>query len=343
MTRINRQWRLARRPKGEIQPEDLQLVEAPIPALKDGEALVRTVYLSLDPTNRIWMSDMDQYLPPVEIGAVMRGGTLGVVEESRDPNVPVGATVLTGLAGWQDYEVAPGAALRVLPSVPGLPPTAFMSALGATGLTAYFGLLDIGQPKPGDTVVVSAAAGAVGSIVGQIAKIKGARVVGIVGSADKARWIVNDLGFDGAINYKTEDVGAALDRLCPNGIDVNFENVGGAIMDAVMARMNNFSRMALCGMISTYNAEGAVPGPAEFTRILMRRIKVQGFIVIDYLPRAAEAMSELIPWVASGQIKYKVHIERGLETAPHAVKRLFTGDHDGKLLVQVSPAPGEAA
>ena len=339
MTRMNRQWRLARRPTGDIGPDDLRLEQQPVRALAEGEVLVRNVYLSLDPTNRIWMSDMDQYLQPVELGAVMRGGTLGIVEESRDPAIPVGAAVLPGLGGWQDYEIcAPGVA-RVVPQLPGLPLTAFMSALGATGITAYFGLLDIGQPKPGETVVVSAAAGAVGSIVGQIAKIKGARVIGIVGSDAKARWIVDDLGFDGAINYKTEDVGAALDRLCPNGIDVNFENVGGAIMDAVMARMNNFSRMALCGMISTYNAEGNVPGPAHFTSILMHRIKVQGFIVIDYLDRAAEAMSDLIPWVASGRIKYKVHVEKGLENAPLAVKRLFTGDHDGKLLIEVSPPP----
>lgn len=343
MTRINRQWRLARRPTGDIGPGDLELVETPVRALAPGEVLVRNVYLSLDPTNRIWMSDMDQYLPPVEIGAVMRGGTLGVVEDSLDPDVPVGAVVLTGLAGWQDYEICPQGVARVVPQLPGLPLTAYMSVLGATGLTAYFGLLDIGQPKPGETVVVSAAAGAVGSIVGQIAKIKGARVVGIVGSDAKAAWITQELGFDAAINYKKEDVAAALDRHCPNGIDVNFENVGGAIMDAVMARMNNFSRMALCGMISTYNADGPVPGPTNFTAILMHRIKVQGFIVIDYLPRAAEAMNDLIPWVATGQLKYKVHVEKGLETAPQAVKRLFTGDHDGKLLVEISPPSGAPA
>jgi NADPH-dependent curcumin reductase CurA len=339
MTRMNRQWRLARRPVGEIAPEDLVLATEPVPALGEGEVLVRNVYLSLDPTNRIWMSDMDQYLPPVEIGAVMRGGTLGVVEESRDPSIPIGAVVLPGLGGWRDYEVcAPGQA-RMVPQMPGLPLTAYMSVLGATGLTAYFGLLDICDPKPGETVVVSAAAGAVGSVVGQIAKIKGARVIGIVGADAKARWIRDELGFDGAINYRTEAVGPALDRLCPDGIDVNFENVGGAIMDEVMARMNNFSRMALCGMISTYNEEGRVPGPAHFTRVLMRRIKVQGFIVIDYLPRAAEAMSDLIPWVASGRIRFKANVEKGLEIAPRAVKRLFSGDHDGKLLVEVSPPP----
>jgi NADPH-dependent curcumin reductase CurA len=216
-----------------------------------------------------------------------------------------------------------------------------MSVAGATGLTAYFGLLDIGQPKPGETVVVSAAAGAVGSIVGQIAKLKGCRVVGIAGGPAKCRWIVDDLGFDAAIDYKNEDVGAALDRHCPDGIDVNFENVGGDIMDAVLARMNNFSRMPLCGLISTYNDEGVRKGPSNFQQILMHRITVRGFIVIDFMPRFAEASVELAGWVLQGKLKYKVHIEQGLENAVGAVGRLFSGDHDGKLLVQVSPEPAQ--
>jgi hypothetical protein len=214
-----------------------------------------------------------------------------------------------------------------------------MSVLGATGLTAYFGLLDIGNPQPGETVVVSAAAGAVGSIVGQIAKLKGCRVIGIAGGPDKCRWLVEELGFDGAIDYKNEDVGAGLDRLCPNGIDVNFENVGGKIMDAVVARMNLFGRMALCGMISTYNHEGLVSGPSDFAKVLMRRLLIKGFIVIDYLPRAGEAFAELAPWVMSGQIKWKAHVVEGLDNAADAVKRLFSGDHDGKLLVRISPEP----
>jgi NADPH-dependent curcumin reductase CurA len=225
-----------------------------------------------------------------------------------------------------------------VPQIPGVPLTAWMSVLGATGLTAWFGLMDIGTPKEGDTVVVSAAAGAVGSIVGQIAKLKGARVVGIAGGPAKCAWL-KEIGFDGAIDYRNEDVGAALDRLCPDGVDVNFENVGGEIMDAVIGRMNNFSRMPLCGMISTYNATDTVPGPSDFARVLMRRILIKGFIVIDYLPRAGEAMAELIPWVASGQLKWKAHVIDGLENAADAVKRLFTGDHDGKLLVQISPEP----
>ncbi len=338
MARTNRQWILRRRPEGEITDGDLAFVDTPVPALPDGHVLVRTIYLSLDPTNRIWMSDMDQYMPPVEIGDVMRGGSLGVVEESRDPNVPVGSIVMP-FTGWQDYSVVPGAAVRPLPQVPGLPLTAFMSAAGATGLTAYFGLLDIGAPKAGETVVVSAAAGAVGSIVGQIAKMKGCRVVGIAGGGDKCRWITEVLGFDAAIDYKTEDVGAALDRHCPNGIDVNFENVGGPIMDAVLARMNNFSRMPLCGLISTYNDKGERKGPSNFQQILMKRILVKGFIVIDYMPRFAEASQELAMWVLQGKLKYKVHVEQGLENALTSVRLLFNGRHDGKLLVQVAAEP----
>ena len=211
--------------------------------------------------------------------------------------------------------------------------------LGATGLTAYFGLNDIGKPQPGETVVISAAAGAVGSIVGQLAKLQGCRVIGIAGGAEKCRWLTHELGFDGAIDYKSEDVGEALSRLAPNGVDINFENVGGKVMDAVIGHMNNFSRMPLCGMISTYNREGAIPGPSDFGRVLMHRILIKGFIVIDYLPRAAEAMAELEPLVAGGQLKWKVHVVDGLENAVSALGRLFTGDHDGKLLIQVSPEP----
>jgi NADPH-dependent curcumin reductase CurA len=334
---MNRQWRLARRPVGEIQDGDLEFVTTPTPPLEEGQVLVRNVYLSLDPTNRIWMSDQEQYMPPVQIGEVMRGGTAGVVEESRDPNLPVGTAVVPWLGGWQDYVVAAGSACTPIP--PGFPLSAILSSMGLTGVTGYFGLLEIGKPKAGETLVVSAAAGAVGSIVGQIGKIKGCRVIGIAGSAEKCRWITEDLGFDAAINYKTEDVGEALDRHCPQGIDINFENVGGPIMDAVMQRMNNFGRMPLCGMISTYNAEGPVPGPPSFPMVLMRRLTVQGFIVSDYIARWGEAVAQIGAWVSEGKIKYKVDIQPGLEHAPKTVKRLFSGDHDGKLLVQVSPPP----
>jgi NADPH-dependent curcumin reductase CurA len=339
MAGMNRAWVLKRRPEGDIAPGDLEFVEKPIPALNEDEVLVRTLYLSLDPTNRIWMSDRDQYMPPVQIGDVMRGGSIGVVETSRSDRFKQGDIVNTGLGGWQSHVVAPAAMVTPVPQIPGVPLTAYMSVLGATGLTAWFGLMDIGKPQPGETVVVSAAAGAVGSIVGQIAKLKGCRVIGIAGGREKCAWLTDELGFDGAIDYKNEDVGAALDRLAPNGIDVNFENVGGAIMDAVFQRMNNFGRVALCGLISTYNDPGPPKGPTDFGVILMRRLLVKGFIIIDYLPRAGEAFAELAPWVASGQIKWKAHVVDGLENALSSLGLLFSGAHDGKLLVRVSQEP----
>lgn len=335
----NRRWVLRRRPEGSIKPGDLELIDEQLPDLADGEVLVRTVYLSLDPTNRIWMSDRDQYMPPVKIGDTMRGGAIGVVERSRSERFKQGDVVNSGLGGWSAYAVAKAEGLFPVPAMPGVPLAAFMSVLGGTGLTAWFGLNEIGKPQPGETVVVSAAAGAVGSIAGQIAKLRGARVIGIAGGKPKCDWLTGELGFDGAIDYKGEDVGAALDRLCPNGVDVDFENVGGAIMDAVFSRMNDFGRMALCGMISTYNNDGPCPGPADFSRILMHKLLIKGFIVTDYLPKAGEAFAELAPWVMSGQLKWKVHIEDGLENAIDAVGLLFSGQHDGKLLVRVSPEP----
>lgn len=336
---LNRQWILRRRPAAEVGPGDLELVESVIPDLQDGEVLIRNLYLSLDPTNRIWMSDQVQYLPPVQIGDVMRGGVIGVVERSRAAGLPEGTIVNPGLGGWQDYTVASETMVRRVPHLAGVPLTAYMSVLGATGMTAYFGLMDIGKPQPGETVVVSAAAGAVGSVVGQLAKLKGCRVIGIAGGPEKCRWLTQELGFDGAIDYKSQDVSAELARLAPNGVDINFENVGGAVMDAVIAHMNTFSRMPLCGMISTYNREGPAPGPTDFGRVLMHRILIKGFIVIDYLPRAADALAELAPLVATHRLKWKTHVVDGLENALDALGLLFSGDHDGKLLVRVSPEP----
>jgi NADPH-dependent curcumin reductase CurA len=338
MSRMKR-WVLARRPHGEIQPGDLELVEEPIRDLADGEVLVRTVYLSLDPTNRIWMSDQDQYMPPVKIGETMRGGGIGVVERSRSERFKQGDIVNPGLPGWSTHVIAPEKGVNPVSAIPGVPLTAYMSVLGATGLTAWFGMIDIAKPQSGETVVVSAAAGAVGSIAGQLAKKRGARVIGIAGGRAKCDWLTGELGFDGAIDYKSEDVGEALDRLCPGGIDVDFENVGGEIMEAVYSRMNTFGRMSLCGMISTYNQDPPVGGPRDFARILMRRLMIKGFIIIDYLHRAPEAFAELGPLVAGGELKWKVHVDDGLENALESVKRLFTGDHDGKLLIRVSPEP----
>lgn len=336
MTKMNRQWRLRHRPVGDLKQGDLQLVTEPLPALGPQQFLVRNVYLSLDPTNRIWMSDMDQYMPPVQVGEVMRGGTLGVVEASNNPAFKVGDIVQPFLGGWQDYVVAEAA--QPIPRGP-LPLTAFMSVLGMTGATAYFGLLDVGKPKAGETVVVSAAAGAVGSIVGQIAKLKGCRVVGLAGSDEKCRHVVTNLGFDACINYKTENVLDALRRECPNGIDVDFENVGGEILDAVLTLINDKARIALCGLISSYNADRPVPGPYMFRNILMKKARVEGFIIIEYLGRMGEFVADMSQWVAEGKIKWDVDLQQGLEHAPVHLQRLFTGANTGKLIVQIGPEP----
>ncbi|AUB41696.1 Alcohol dehydrogenase superfamily, zinc-type [Nostoc flagelliforme CCNUN1] len=342
MTRaINRQFLLAARPVGDIKESDFEYREEPIPSPKDDEVLVRTIYLSLDPTNRIWMSDMEQYMPPVEIGEVMRGVIIGVVEESKNPNFKQGDLV-SGMLGWQDYAIAlgnSGFSLTRLPNPLPCPLNTFTGPLGATGFTAYFGLLDIGQPKVGETVVVSAASGAVGSIVGQIAKIKGCRVVGITGSDEKCRWLTEELGFDAAINYKTGDLEKALAQACPNGIDVYFDNVGGIILDVVLTKINLHARLPLCGLISTYNASKPVPGPYNYSQILMKRALVQGFIILDYIPRFNEAITEIGQWLNQGKIKYALEIVEGLENAPKAILKLFDGNKKGKLIIKVSNEP----
>lgn len=333
--RVNHQWRLAARPEGLIKESDFTWTEEAVPELQDGQVLVRNLYLSLDPTMRGWAS-RDTYLPAVPIGAVMRGGTIGVVEESRNPNFKVGDHV-SGFFGWQEYAVTDGKgvnSMTVLPNL-GVPLTAHFGLFGHIGMTAYFGLLDIGQPKPGETLVVSAAAGAVGSLVGQIGKIKGCHVVGIAGADDKCKWIVDELGFDSAINYKTENVAAALKKHCPNGIDIDFENVGGEIMDAVLARINLRARIVLCGLISGYNATEPVPGPYNFANILVQRARVEGFIVMDYASRAMECMTELGKWLMEGKLKYRVDEVEGLKAAPMALNRLFEGANIGKLVVKI--------
>ncbi|MDP5070730.1 MAG: NADP-dependent oxidoreductase [Congregibacter sp.] len=336
---LNQTWILRQRPVGDIKDSDLELVETSLGELPDGHVRVKTVYLSLDPTNRIWMSDTDAYLPPVGIGEGMRGGSIGVVIESRHERVKDGALVNTGLSQWARYNDIPGGMVNVLPVIPGLPLTAFMGPLGATGMTAYFGLTDIGKPTAGETLVVSAAAGAVGSMVGQIGKIHGCRVVGIAGSDDKCQWLTQTAGFDAAINYKKEPVGAALDRHCPDGIDINFENVGGPIMDAVIARLNDFSRMPLCGLISSYNDVQATPGPYNFANLLMRRTLLKGFIILDYLDRFPEGMQAMASWLLEGKIHFETDIVDGLDKAPSSLERLFSGKNLGKLVVRVSEEP----
>lgn len=333
-TKVNRQWRLAARPSGAIKKSDFEWVEQPAPSLKDGQVLVRNILLSLDPTNRIWMQETDSYLPAVGIGEVMRGGTIGVVEESRNSAFREGTRV-QGLLGWQDYAVSDGTGLTSLPDNPAIPLTAFFGLFGHIGMTAYFGLLDIGKPQAGETLVVSAAAGATGSLVGQIGKIKGCRVVGIAGTDEKCRWLTDDLGFDAAINYKTESVLDGLKRCCPDGIDIYFDNVGGEILDAALSLLNQKARVVLCGLISQYNATEPVPGPYNFGNILVKRARIEGFIVIDYMNRAEECMTHLGKWLAEGKIKYRVDVVVGLERAPEALGKLFDGSNIGKLVVQL--------
>ncbi|HMW00988.1 MAG TPA: NADP-dependent oxidoreductase [Acidobacteriota bacterium] len=332
-TRINRQWRLATRPVGLIDDSVFTWTEEPVRELNEGEFLVHNLYLSLDPTNRMW-AQHDTYLPAVPIGDVMRGGTIGVVEASRNPNFPEGAHV-QGLLGWQDYAISKGPGVSILPVNPHIPLSAYMGLFGHIGMTAYFGLLDIGQPKEGETLVVSAAAGAVGSIVGQIGKIKGCHVVGIAGNDDKCDWIVKDLGFDSAINYKKENVAKALKEHCPKGIDIDFENVGGEILDAILAQINLRARIVLCGLISQYNSKTPQPGPYNFANVLVQRARIEGFIVLDYAARANEAFAELGQWMKEGKLKYRVDEVEGLEHAPQALNKLFEGSNIGKLVVKM--------
>jgi len=332
---VNRQWILHRRPAGAIADGDLVLREAPIPRPGDAEVLMRTLYLSLDPTNRIWMSDREQYMEPVRLGNPMRGVALGAVVESRSAAFKAGDRVMT-LGTWSDYSCASATTCLPVPQVPGLSAKDVFGIYFVVGPTAYFGLLDIGAPKKGETVVVSAAAGAVGSIAGQIARSLGCRVVGIAGGASKCRWLTEELGFDAAIDYKSDDVESALRAHCPMGIDVYFDNVGGEMLDTALGQMNRFGRIVQCGMISLYNVEGPWGGPRRYSNILMKRLKIQGFIVLDFLPRYAEAYAALTDLYTRGQLKWRFHEVERLEQADKAVRLLYDGGNTGKLLVKVA-------
>jgi NADPH-dependent curcumin reductase CurA len=336
--KINRQWRLAARPTGLIEKSDFEWCEEPVPTPGENELLVRNIYLSLDPANRGWVNEAGSYRAAVQIGEVMAGGTLGIVEASHHPRFREGDLV-QGTLGWQMYALSNGKGLAPLPQVTAVPLTAHMAVLGQIGVSAYFGLLDIGQPQAGETLVVSAAAGAVGSLVGQIGKIKGCRVVGIAGTDEKCQWLTETLGFDAAINYKTESVRKSLKQQCPDGIDIYFDNVGGEILEAALARINLRARIVLCGMISQYNATKRVPGPSNLARLITQRARMEGFLVTDYYKRFGEAVSDLAQWLAQGNIQYRVDIVEGLEQAPVAINRLFDGSNKGKLIVKISEEP----
>lgn len=333
MANVNRRLLLATRPSGMVDGATIRMSDGPVPEPADGEALVRVRYLSIDPTIRTWMDDAPGYLPPIGIGEVIRGAGIGEVVASNSPNHSVGDLVF-GMLGWQDFAVAGGGepGLQVIPA--GVEPTLALNLFGVNGMTAYFGLLDVGAMAEGDTVVVSGAAGATGSAVGQIAKLSGAaKVVGLAGTDEKCRWIVDELGFDEAINYKSEPVAQRLHAACARGIDLYFDNVGGEILDTCLAQIALRGRVVLCGAISTYNTEGKVAGPGNYRALIARRGRMEGFIILDYVSRFPEAQAAMFGWLAEGKLRQAEHIVHGLESAPDALNLLFTGGNTGKVIV----------
>ncbi len=332
----NRRFVLRQRPSGRIDPDTFELDEQELPEIGDGQALVRTEWISIDPTNRAWIRDTPTYLPPVGIGEVMRALGLGRVVASKHPGYEEGALV-QGFTGWQEMVVASDEApLMPVAEVPGVSPSAYLGVLGMTGLTAWVGIRDIAKPQPGETVVVSAAAGAVGSVAGQIAKLDGARVVGIAGGAEKCAVLTEQLGFDAAVDYKAPDWRDQLAEATPDRIDVDFENVGGEIMDAVFARLSLRSRVALCGLISGYNDEGAPAGPRDFSSLLVNRTRLQGFIVLDHFDRLEESSTQLSTWIGEGKLHPLETVVDGFEELPRALNMLFDGVNTGKLVLRVN-------
>ena len=331
----NKQWILNSFPVGEIKDNDLILQDSNLSEVNDGEVLIKNIYLSLDPANRGWMSGKASYVDAMQIGDIMRGGTIGIIEESKNEKFKKG-DVVQYQGGWQEYCINDGKGLRVIPLNTGLELPSFLSVMGMPGMTAYFGLLDVLKPKENETIVVSGAAGAVGSLVSQIAKIKGCRVIGIAGTEEKCSWLKNDLNVDGVINYKTDNLNSKLKELCPDGIDMYFDNVGGEITEAVINRFNIGGRMSICGQISGYNSETLQPGPRNWINILVKRLKVQGFIVFDYQARAKEAFVDMSKWMAEGKLQHKNHIVDGLENAVSSLKMLFSGENKGKMIVKIS-------
>jgi NADPH-dependent curcumin reductase len=334
----NRQWLLQSRPTASLTGGEFRLSEGPIPQPADGQVLVRNLWLSFDPTQRGWMA-RDTYIPMVPLGEVMRAAGVGQVIESRHPDFKPADLVL-GAFGWQDYAATDGQGfmpLRKLP--PGVPPNLALSLFGITGPTAYFGMMDVGQVKAGETVVVSGAAGSTGSVAGQIAKIKGCRVVGTAGGAVKCEWLVTEASFDGAIDYKSENVGERLSALCPDGIDVFFDNVGGTVLNEVLARINLKARIVLCGAIAIYNDAVPPPGPANYFNLAVKRGRMEGFIVLDYASRFPEAIETLNRWRQEGRLVQKEDVAVGLENAPRTLMRLFTGENFGKQLLKIADPP----
>jgi hypothetical protein len=336
MSTTNHQFKLAKRPVGMVKRTDFDYTQAPVPEPGEGEFVVKVLYISLDPAMRGWMNEGKSYVPPVGIGEVMRAGGTGRVIASKNPKFPVGAHVV-GIFGVQEYAVSNGKGVSLVdPKLAPLP--VYLGTLGMPGMTAYFGLLDVGAFKPTDTVVVSGAAGAVGQVVGQIAKIKGARVVGIAGGADKCEHVVKDLGFDACIDYKAGDVKAGLKQHCPKGVDLYFDNVGGDILDAVLTQLAMHGRIVICGAISQYNNTTPVKGPSNYMSLLVNRGTMKGMVVFDYAARYGEAIKDMAGWMAAGKLKTREDIVPGLETFPDTLLRLFRGENTGKLVLKVAEA-----
>lgn len=332
---VNNQILLSSRPVGVPTRDNFTFIKSSIPEVNDNQLLIRTLYLSVDPYMRGRMNDQKSYIPPFQLDQVITGGVIGEVIETKSSEFQVGDVVL-GLLGWQNYSVVDaGEVQKINTNI--APITTALGVLGMPGMTAYFGLLDIGQPQAGETVVVSGAAGAVGMLVGQIAKIKGARVVGIAGSDEKVQYITEELGFDAAINYKTTpNMQLALEKACPNGVDVYFDNVGGPISDAVLSLINQGARIPLCGQISLYNSEKQDIGPRVQVQLLKKTATMKGFLVTQYTDRYHEGMTQMAQWIKEGKIKYSENIVEGLENVPEAFLGLFTGENTGKQLVKVS-------
>jgi NADPH-dependent curcumin reductase len=337
MAEKNRKWVLSARPKGNVERENFVWKEEPVPSIGDGEFLVRNLWLSCDPAQRAWM-EIDTYIPVLPLGEVMLSGSAGKVVESRHPAFAEGDFV-SGVFGWQDYAVSDGGGFFPVTTVPaGVDLPVALSLFGITGLTAYIGLLDVGQPKPGETLLVSGAAGAVGSLVCQIAKVKDCHVIGIAGGATKCEWLRSELGVDDAIDYKGEDFLARIGELCPNGVDVFFDNVGGEILDAALNHLAIGGRVVLCGAISGYSDFEGRPGIRNHHQLIIRRGTMRGFLIFDHMDRVPEAIGELASWAAAGKIKNQVDVVEGLEQAPEALNRLFTGQNLGKQLVKIADA-----
>jgi NADPH-dependent curcumin reductase CurA len=326
---------LGTRPKGLVDAGNLRIDDTQaVPEPDDGQALIRVRYLSIDPTIRTWMDDAPGYLPPIGIGEVVRSGGIGEVVASRSEGYQVGDLVF-GMTGWQDYALADAGANAMTPLPAGVDPTMALSVFGVTGMTAYFGLFDVGQPQPGNTVVVSGAAGATGSVVGQLARIEGAaNVVGIAGSAEKCAWLTDELGFDHAINYRDENVAARIRQTCPNGVDVYFDNVGGEILDACLANLAMKARVVLCGAISQYNQDRPA-GPRNYLSLIVKRARMEGFLILDYVDRFPEAQLRMAGWVMEGKIQHREHLIDGLDHAGDALNLLFSGGNTGKVVVRV--------